>query len=97
MPKKRARRSYSIELKKKAVDLSNQKGVTIAEVADELGVPASQISQWRQKLNGLQAAKDAEQKLDAIAECKALKLKLRQAEQEIEILKKAASYFASQK
>lgn len=97
MPKKRTRRTYSIELKKKAVEMSNQPDVTVAEVADEVGVPPGQLSQWRQKLNGIQAAREAEQRLDALAEAKSLKAKLKQAEQEIEILKKAASYFASLK
>lgn len=95
--KLKVRRTYDIELKKKAVAMSNESGVTVSEVADQLGVPAAQISQWRQKLNGAKALRDAELRLDALAENKELKARLKQSQEEIEILKKAASYFASQK
>ena len=98
MPKKRTvRKSYPLELKKKAVEMSNQPGMTVSEVAIQLDVPAQQLSQWRHKLNGEAAAEEAQKRLDALEENRSLKDQLKQARTEIEILKKAASYFASQK
>ena len=95
--KKTTRRTYPLELKKKAVAMTNEPGMTVKEVATQLDVPSQQLSQWRQKLNGAQAARDAEKRLDAVAEARELREQLKQAQMEIDILKKAASYFASQK
>lgn len=98
MPKKRTvRKSYPYELKKKAVEMSNEPGMTVSEVASQLDVPAQQLSQWRSKMNGEAAAIDAKKRLDALEENKSLKEQLKQARLENEILKKAAVYFASQK
>lgn len=98
MPKKRTvRKSYPVELKKKAVEMSNQPGMTVSEVASQLDVSAQQLSQWRSKINGEAATNDAKRRLDALEENKSLKEQLKQARLENEILKKAAVYFASQK
>ena len=95
--KRSARKSYPIELKKRAVEMSNQEGVTLADVADELGVPLQQLSGWRTKIGKEKDIEDAQKRLDALEENRKLKDELKQLRQENEILKKAAAFFASQK
>ena len=95
--KKKIRNTYSIELKKKAVAMSNQEGISLADVADQLGVPAQQLSQWRSKFSGETESKSALLRLDALGENKKLKEELKQLRMENDILKKAAVFFASQK
>lgn len=97
MPKKNTRKSYPLEFKKKAVLMTAKEGITIAEVADQLGVSAQYLSQWRSKLLQEGELDQAEKRLDALEENRRLKDELKQAKMEIEILKKAAHYFASQK
>jgi transposase len=97
MVKKQRRKRYSDELKKKAVLMSEQEGVTAAQVADELGVSAAQISQWRKQLLTKDDIEDATKKLNALDENRRLREELRTLKMENEILKKAAVFFASQK
>ena len=97
MGKKKPRNSYSEEFKKKAVLLTEQEGVSVGEVADQLGISAQYLSQWRSKLLKDNELENAERKLDALEENRRLKEELKVMKMENEILKKAASYFASQK
>ncbi|MFK7822857.1 MAG: transposase, partial [Oligoflexales bacterium] len=83
--------------KKRAVEMSYQDGVSLGDVADELGVPINQLSGWRAKIGQQKATEDANNRLDALQENKLLKDELKQLRQENEILKKAAVFFASQK
>ena len=95
--RKSPRRSFPIELKKRAVAMSYEEGVTLTDVADELGIPVQQLSGWRSQLGKQEATDVANAKLDALLENSKLKEELRQLRQENEILKKAAAFFASQK
>ena len=97
MGKKKPRNSYSEEFKKKAVLLTEQEGVSVGEVADQLGISAQYLSQWRSKLLKDNELENAECKLNALEENRRLKEELKVMKMENEILKKAASYFASQK
>ena len=97
MAKKKPRNSYSEEFKKKAVLLTEQEGVSVGEVADQLGISAQHLSQWRSKLLKDNELENAERKLNALEENRRLKEELKVMKMENEILKKAASYFASQK
>jgi transposase-like protein len=97
MGKKKPRNSYSEEFKKKAVLLTEQEGVSVGEVADQLGISAQYLSQWRSKLLKDNELENAERKLNALEENRRLKEELKVMKMENEILKKAASYFASQK
>lgn len=95
MARKQGRKSYPEEFKKKAVLMTEQEGVSVAEVAAELGISAQYLSQWRSKLLKDDQLAEAERRLDALAENKLLKDKLKAVQMENEILKKAACYFAS--
>lgn len=98
MPKKKpARKIYPLELKKRAVAMSYQEGISLGDVADELGVPVQQLSGWRSQLGKQETLEAANSRLDALQENKQLKDELKQLRQENEILKKAAAFFASQK
>ena len=87
---------YNREFKIEAVRLSYQKGRTVTQTARELGISKSALYRWRAEYRdepeaafpgkGKMAGKDAE-----IAQ---LKRKLREAEMEVEILKKATAIFA---
>ena len=69
----------------------------VGEVADQLGISAQYLSQWRSKLLKDNELENAERKLNALEENRRLKEELKVMKMENEILKKAASYFASQK
>jgi len=95
--KKQPRKSYPLELKKKAVKMTQQDGVSVGDVADQLGIPPQQLSPWRSKFLSEEDVEQAEKRLDAIDENRKLKEELKQLKMENEILKKAAVFFASQK
>ncbi len=97
MGRKKARNSYPLEFKKKAVLMTTKEGVTVSEVADSLGVSAQYLSKWRSELLADDEFEQAEKRLDALEENLRLKDELKRLRMENEILKKAASYFASQK
>ena len=97
MSKKQSRKSYPLEFKKKAVMMTTKEGITINDVADELGISPQYLSKWRSDLLAEGEIEEAEKRLDAMEENRKLREELKQLRMENEILKKAASYFASQK
>lgn len=96
MGKKKTRNSYPLEFKKKAVLMTTEEGVSVSEVADQLGVSPQYLSQWRSQLLKDGELEEAEKRLDALIENRKLKEELKTLKMENEILKKAASFFASQ-
>lgn len=79
---------YPIEFQDKAVRLCRMPGRSIASVALELKIPAWKLRTW---------IKNSEEKLERdseLTEIIRLENELREAREEIEILKKAAAYFA---
>ncbi|MEZ4741078.1 MAG: transposase [Bdellovibrionota bacterium] len=96
MVKKRAKNThYSLEFKKRAVMLAQKEGVTLSEIACELGIPRANLSRWKTEFSKQDGLENTEQKIDALTENKQLKRQLKELQMENEILKKAASYFAS--
>jgi len=88
------KRRYSEEFRREAVRQVFERGYSVVEVADRLGVSTQSLYKWtaaeRRKRNGdeggaLQATR---------RENTRLKAELRRAEEERDILKKAAAYFA---
>ena len=94
MAEKRTRRRLTAEFKAEAVKRLLEGGRGLAEVATELGLSPGQLSAWRNEhlaagSAGTLAARKAEQ-----AELQRLKRENKRLEEEVEILKKAAAFFA---
>jgi transposase len=94
MAEKRTRRRFTAEFKAQAVRRLLDGGKGLGEVATELGLSPGQLSAWRNEhlaagsADAL-AARKAEQ-----AELQRLKRENKRLEEEVEILKKAAAFFA---
>src|SRR5690349_15752571 len=89
---------YPAEFKERAVRLSLESGKTVEEVAAELGVSASSLINWRQK-QGASRGRTGESKLRSELDTLRSQLKMAEKEKkalamEVEILKKAAAFFA---
>jgi transposase len=85
---------YSPEFKDEAVRQVLERGHPVKDVATRLGVSAHSLYKW---VNGVRPSKD-EARADELAEVKRELLKvraeLRRVQEERDILKKAAAYFA---
>ena len=95
MTKKTAR--YSEEFKAEAVKSIAEHNGNISAAARKLGIPMQTLTNWQNKANQgkLIGTKQYDPELMAlIEENKQLKRKLKIAEEEREILKKATAYFA---
>lgn len=90
---------YTNEFRERAVRLSLDDDTTVEQVAEELGISKSSLSRWREKM-GVSAIR-GEGKRPPRQEIEELQRQLKQAEKEkralameVEILKKAAAFFA---
>lgn len=90
------RRKYPDEFKLEAVALANQPGVTIKQVAEELGINAGMIGRWRRELraNGKMPFPGKGHPRDE--EMAALKRELARVKKERDFLKEAAQFFAKE-
>jgi transposase len=94
MVQERKRRRFTAEYKTEAVKQLSESGKGLQEVADELGVHANQLRTWRnEQLAAGSAEVLARQKAEA-AELARLRREVKRLEQENEILKRAAAFFA---
>ncbi len=84
-----ARKTYTQEFKENAVRLLTHEGYSLAKAAKQLGVTATSLSAWRRQL-------DKQDQVDLETENQRLRRQVRELEMEREILKKAATWFASQ-
>ena len=82
---------YPSEFKQQAVSLVNEANRSASSVAKELGVNINTLYTWLHKSDEGSTGNQ-----DLVAENKSLKQKLKQAEMERDILKKATAYFAKQ-
>lgn len=94
---KKPRKSYSEEFKASAVKMSLKPGVRLSHVAEELDIPVNYLSRWRADAHEAEDLASAEARVDAISENAKLKDELKRVKLELEIIKKAAIYFAGQK
>ena len=97
MAKEKKRRAYSEEFKSNAVKMTLKPGVSVGEVAAQLDIPPTYLSKWRSEMQEQQGMVAAEARVDAISENRRLKDENKRLKMELEILKKATAYFASQK
>ena len=94
MAEKRTRRRFTHEFKAQAVERLLEGGTGLSEVATELGLSPGQLSAWRNEhlaagSTQALAVRKAEQ-----AEMQRLKRENKRLEEEVEILKKTAAFFA---
>ena len=93
---KRKRRRFTAEYKSEAVKRLAESGKPLQAVAEELGVHANQLRGWRNERLAIGSAEAlARQKAEA-AERARLRRENKRLEQENEILKKAAAFFAKE-
>jgi len=79
---------YTYEFQERAVRLSRMPGRSIASVALELGIPAWKLRTW------IREAKEKLERSSEVDELIRLQNENKRLKEELEILKKAAAYFA---
>jgi transposase len=89
-----SQKRYTPEFKDEAVRQVIQRGYSVKEVAERLGVSTHSLYKW------IRAARPQTEEADKLAaaerEMRALKAELRRTQEERDILKKAAAYFAKE-
>ncbi|MCP4233614.1 MAG: transposase [Aestuariibacter sp.] len=93
---KRTYKQYSKEFKLEAIRLADESDKPVAQIARELGIRQNQIYKWKKALEatGDHAFQGSGRPAVSDPENEKLKKELAAAKEEIEILKKAAAYFA---
>jgi transposase len=89
------RRTFSVEFKEKAVAYVVQQDKTVAEAARELGIGETPLRKW------VSAARDAgrantDQVSKETEELRKLRAQNRELQMRVELLKKAAAFFANE-
>jgi transposase len=88
---------YSGEFKKEAVNQVIERGYSISEVARRIGVSWHSLHRWvKADPRRSPEAVEIQKKEDLAAEVSRLKSELRRVQEERDILRKAAAYFANQ-
>ena len=94
MAQRRTRRRFTREYKAQAVQRLMESGKPLTDIATELDVSPGQLSQWRnEELAAGSAEALAQTKADE-AEMLRLRREVKRLEEEVEILRKAAAFFA---
>lgn len=83
---------YSPEFREEAVRQITQRGYSVREVADRLGVSTHSLYKWVRESRPANA--EADELAATKLENQKLKAELRRVQEERDILKKAAAYFA---
>jgi transposase len=89
-PTPQTNKRYTAEFKAETLKLAER--LSVAEAAEKLGIYPSQIYSWRSALNNSRTGVERESQL--ATENARLKRQLAEQAEELEILKKAATYFA---
>lgn len=85
---------YSPEFKDEAVRQIVDRGYSVAEISERLGVSAHSLYKWVKAVKPDKTEAQASELIDAKSEILRLRAQLRRTEEERDILKKAARYFA---
>ncbi len=94
MAEKRTRRRFTAEFKAEAVKRLLEGGKGLSEAATELGIGPGQLSAWRNEHLAVGSAEALAARKAEQAELQRLKRENKRLEEEVEILKKAAAFFA---
>jgi len=84
---------YTEEFKIEAVKQITERGYSVYDVAQRLGVTTHSLYTWRKKYA---SGSQCEATLDQSAEIKRLRAELKRVTEERDILKKATAYFAKE-
>jgi len=87
---------YTPEFKDEAVRQVLDRGYPVAGVAERLGVSAHSLYKWVKAVKPDNTEQRANELVEAKSEILKLRARLRRTEEERDILKKAARYFAQQ-
>lgn len=85
---------YPPEFKDEAVRQVLERGYTVAEVSQRLGVSAHSLYKWVKAVKPEKSDEQAAELVEAKSEILRLRAQMRRVEEERDILKKAARYFA---
>ncbi len=85
---------YSPEFKDEAVRQILERGHSVAEVSDRLGVSSHSLYKWVNAVKPDKSEQHTADLIEAKSEVLRLRAQLRRTEEERDILKKAARYFA---
>ena len=94
MAEKRTRRRFTVEFKAQAVKRLHEGGRGLSEVASELGLSTGQLSSWRTEHLAAGSAEALALRKAEQAEMQRLRRENKRLEEEVEILRKAAAFFA---
>lgn len=87
---------FTPEFKEEAVRQIVERGYSVAEVSERLGVSAHSLYKWVKAVKPDKTDQQATELVAAKSEILKLKAQLRRTEEERDILKKAARYFAKE-
>jgi len=85
---------YSPEFKDEAVRQVVDRGYSVSDVSDRLGVSAHSLYKWVNAVKPDKTEEQASVLIEARSEVLKLRAQLKRTEEERDILKKAARYFA---
>ncbi len=94
MAERRTRRRFTAEFKAEAVKRLLEGGRGLSEVATELGLSPGQLGTWRNEHLAAGSAEALAQRKAEQAETQRLRREVKRLEEEVEVLRKAAAFFA---
>ena len=94
MAARRTRRSFTREFKAQAVKRLLDGGKGLSEVATELGIGTGQLGQWRTEHLAAGSAEALATRRAEQAEVQRPRREVKRLEEEVEILREAAAFFA---
>ena len=89
------RRKYTDAFKAAAVERLYEPGATQGSVAAELGITGTQLKTWRLEIEAFGSAEAKRRQKSDAAELERLRKENKRLKEEVEILHKASSFFAS--
>jgi transposase len=89
-----ASKRFTDEFKAEAVKQVTERGYPVSEVAERLGMSTHSLYAWLREQGVSRQVRSAQKTDDLVQENARLRAELRRAEEERDILKKAAAYFA---
>lgn len=89
-----SKHKFDDEFRKQIVDLVETKTKTVKEIAGEYGLSSNTIHNWVKKFRNTSSFRDEDQLTPEEKEIRELKKRIKQIEEENEILKKATAIFS---